>query len=114
MPQRDGFHSGRPEGGWELDKTEKAEKGSREGGRRCDGSAVRNPPPPAVGTVGIAVPAAVCREERWRNDPPPQGRCPSGGGKSGLTRRVIQGGAAAGAFHRRGSIHRPNRNLVRT
>ena len=41
----------------------------------------------AVESVGIADPAAVSGVERRRNDPPPKGRCPSGGGRGGQPRR---------------------------
>ena len=69
-----------------MDKAEKAEKGSREGGVCAVKKETRRRR--AVGTVGIADRAAVSAVERRRNDPPPKGRCPSGGGRGGQPVRL--------------------------
>jgi len=64
----------------------------------------------AVGPVEFDGP---CRRQAGRNGRGSlraghrPGQNPSGGGKGGLTRRVIQGGRQpAGAFHGRGRVHR--------
>jgi len=56
---------------------DKAEKAKREVGKEGPGPAKKNRRLRAVGTVGIADRAALGAVERRRNDPPPQGRCPS-------------------------------------
>ena len=79
---------------WTSPRTREKEVGKE---RRESGAKHRRR---AVESVVIADHAALCEVERRRNDPPPQGRCPSGGGRGGQPVRVVH------AVHGRGTIHR--------
>lgn len=59
--------------------------------------ALKNMPPTAAGTAGIADPAAACGVDRRRNDPPPPGA---------MSKAAVGNPRVVHAVYGRGSIHR--------